>query len=103
VYSETEFHYDQADPESDKAVMEMMEAEQKNKLGEKYGFEHSDICIAILSTSSDLPWEKRVKKLGELSSSFHVWQERIKRALDPHDICDRSSYGVGMLGKDLKV
>jgi len=103
AYSEIELHYDPADPESSKALMEIIEAEQKNKLGEKYGFEHSDITLALYSPSADFTWETRVKKLGELTSSFHVWQERIKRALDPNDICDRSNYGVGMLGKELKV
>ena len=103
TYAEIEFHYDSADPESNKAAMELAMAEQLSKLGEKYGFESSDIALPILSGMGAQAGIK-VKMLGELSFNFHIWQERIKRALDPNDICDRSNYGAGiMLGKELKL
>lgn len=99
IYSEIEFHYDQADPESVTAAREMINDEWKYKEGKKYGFEHTDICLSMWSPVT--PWQKRVNKLGELSGNFHIWQEKIKQAFDPNDVCDRSTYGVGYLGKRL--
>jgi hypothetical protein len=100
TYTEVEFEYDQANEESVQGAREFMEEEKWRGRDEKYGFEHSDICAVI---GGIRPYEERVKDIAERSCGFHVWQERIKRALDPHDVCDRSHYGVGVLGKELKI
>jgi hypothetical protein len=46
---------------------------------------------------------KRAWRLGEQSSNFHIWQERIKRALDPRSVSECSNYGVGKVRKELEI
>ena len=101
VYVELEYHYDAADPDSVNAARMLVSEERDTGREEKAGFEPNDIGLVLGDYTKTL--QERLMDMGPVYGNFHVWQEKIKRAFDPHDSSDRSNYGVGMLGKAITV
>ena len=98
---EQEFHYDAADPFSIKETGLMITEERDTNREQKDGFEVQD--IALCAGDDRLSLQERMNELGPLYCNYHLWQERIKRALDPNDVVDRSTYGIGIAGRDINV
>ena len=101
VYEELEYHYDVAYPFSIEESNKLVAEERNTHREQKEGFECQDIALCIGDASMSL--QGRFKELGPLYGNFHVWQERIRRAFDPNNIGDRSTYGIGSSAKDLDV
>ncbi len=101
IYMEMEFHYDAAVPSSVESARECIAEERDTRREYKDGFEVNDIALCVGDARKSI--QERFLDLGPLYGNFHVWQERIKRAFDPNDVVDRSTYGVGMLAKDMQV
>ena len=101
IYMELEYHYDAADPESVNESRRCIAEERETRREEKDGFEVQDIGLCVGDANATV--QERLEELGPLYNDFHIWQERIKRALDPNDVVDRSTYGIGTKGRDLKV
>lgn len=101
VYMELEYHYDAADPESVHAARRLISEERDLAREDKDGFEPNDIALVVGDYTKTL--QERLLDMGPHYGNFHLWQEKIKRALDPADASDRSNYGVGLLGKDIRV
>ncbi len=101
IYEELEFHYDAADPFSVEECRKLVAEERNTLREEKDGFEPHDIGLSL--GDADMTLQERYASMGPLYSNFHIWQERLKRVFDPNDSADRSTYNIGVRGKDLDV
>ncbi len=103
IYMEMEYHYDAASSFSVLECGRCVAEERETRREEKDGFEPNDIGLGAVSGDVFKKTGERYVELGELYGNFHVWQERIKRAFDPHDVADRSTYGAGRFAQDMQV
>ena len=101
IYMELEYHYDAGDPWSVEESRKCIAEERNNRREEKEGFECQDIALCV--GDADKTVQERFMEHGPNYSNFHIWQERVKRAFDPKDTVDRSTYGVGVAGRNLNV
>lgn len=101
IYMELEYHYDAADPFSVEESRKCITEERDTRREEKDGLEVQDIALCVGDTR--LTIQERFNELGPLYGNYHLWQERIKRAFDPNDVVDRSTYGIGVAGRNIDV
>ena len=101
IYMEMEYHYDAADPFSVEESRKCVAEERNTRRAEKDGFEVQDIALCVGDAQKTI--QERFNDLGPLYGNYHQWQERIKRAFDPNDVVDRSTYGIGVAGRDIKI
>lgn len=97
IYMEMEFHYDAADPNSVEEARKAITEERETNENEKLGFEPNDIALCV--GDSKMHPAQRIVQIGKRYGNFHIWQEKIKNALDPYDLSDRSNYGGGIFIK----
>ncbi len=101
IYKELEFHYDAANAFSVEECRKLVAEERDTNRGEKDGFEPQDIGLTL--GDARLTLQDRFATLGPLYGNFHLWQERMRRAFDVNDVADRSTYGIGVAARDLKI
>ncbi|MBW1989354.1 MAG: FAD-binding oxidoreductase [Deltaproteobacteria bacterium] len=101
IYKELEFHYDAANAYSVEECRRLVAEERDTNREQKDGFECQDIGLCLGDARMTI--QERFAELGPLYGDFHIWQERMKRAFDPNDVADRSTYGIGTAARNLKV
>ena len=91
AYGEVEYHYDPAYEESVRGAIDLITEEDNESMARK---DPLASCNAMLVLGSGPSHSDRLETVGTDCKGFHIWQKRLKDALDPDYLSDPSAYVV---------